>query len=195
MTEFLVQWKIDIDASDPVKAAKEALKIQRDSASIATVFEVTDKKANKTFEIDLSENRHVQVVSKSQVDEDSSLEISETVTARVWTDDKVFDIEFNAVSWLKQATDSEISDLYMCGFGRDYPADKVAHFMADRNIEIASMFQYLEVLKGTKDIGFEVEVNAEQMLQWLKVNKPELWEQYNIFKKEEVGHKDSLKEV
>jgi hypothetical protein len=194
MTEYLVQWKIDIDATDPVEAAKEARKIQLDTGSIATVFEVTDKKAGKTLEVDLSENRHVQVVSKSQVDEDSLPEISETVTARVWTDDKVFDIEFNAVEWLKQATNSGISDLYMCGFGRDYPADKVAHFMADRNIEIASMFQYLEILKGTK-IGFEVEIDAEQMLQWLKVNKPKLWEQYNIFKKGEEGHKDSIKEV
>ena len=183
MTEYLVKWKIDIDTIDPVEAAKEARKIQLDTKSIASVFEVTDKRTNKTFEIDLLESGHVQAVSKLQADEDSLLEISETVTARVWTDDKVFDIKFNAVSWLKQATKKNIIDLYWCGFGHDYPADKVAHFMADHNIEIASMFQYLEVLKGKNDVGFEVEVNAEQMLQWLKVNKPELWEQYNIFKK------------
>ncbi len=67
MTEFLVQWKIDIDTTDPVEAAKEARKIQMDTESIATVFEVTDKKANKTFEIDLSESRHVQAISKSQI--------------------------------------------------------------------------------------------------------------------------------
>ncbi len=67
MMEFLVQWKIDLDATDPVEAAKEARKIQLDTESIATVFEVTDKKANKTFEIDLSENRNVQAISRSQV--------------------------------------------------------------------------------------------------------------------------------
>jgi hypothetical protein len=65
MTEFLVQWKIDIDTTDPVEAAKEARKIQLDTESIATVFEVTDKKANKTFEIDLSESRY-ETISKSQ---------------------------------------------------------------------------------------------------------------------------------
>ena len=65
MTEFLVAWKIDIGATGPVEAAKEARRIQQDSESIATVFEVTDKRAGKTFEIDLSENRHVQAVSKS----------------------------------------------------------------------------------------------------------------------------------
>ncbi len=56
MTEYLVQWKIDIDTTDPVEAAKEARKIQLDTESIATVFEVTDKRANKTFEIDLEGN-------------------------------------------------------------------------------------------------------------------------------------------
>ena len=35
--------------------------------------------AGKTSNVDLSENRHVQVVSKSKVDENSLLEISETV--------------------------------------------------------------------------------------------------------------------
>lgn len=67
MTEFLVQWKIDLDATDPVEAAKEARKIQLDTESIATVFEVTDKKAGKIFEVDLSESSHVQAVSKSKV--------------------------------------------------------------------------------------------------------------------------------
>jgi len=67
MTEFLVEWKIDIDTTDPVEAAKEARRIQLDTESIATVFEVTDKKTGKTFEVDLSESRHTQAISKSQV--------------------------------------------------------------------------------------------------------------------------------
>jgi hypothetical protein len=67
MTEFLVAWKIDIDETDPVEAAKEARKIQLDTESIATVFEVTDKNAGQTFEVDLSESRNVQAVSKSKV--------------------------------------------------------------------------------------------------------------------------------
>ena len=39
--QFLVTWKINIEAESSEDAAKEALKIQRDSESIATVFEVT----------------------------------------------------------------------------------------------------------------------------------------------------------
>ena len=40
MTNYLVRWEIEIDADSPAKAAEAALHIQRDSDSIATVFEV-----------------------------------------------------------------------------------------------------------------------------------------------------------
>ncbi len=39
---FFVTWEIDIDACSPEEAALEALKIQRDPESIATVFTVTN---------------------------------------------------------------------------------------------------------------------------------------------------------
>lgn len=41
MTHYVVTWTIDIEATDPVSAASEALAIQRDPESIATVFVVT----------------------------------------------------------------------------------------------------------------------------------------------------------
>ena len=53
MTEFLVQWKIDIDAKTPKKAAMEAQKIQRDLKSIATFFEVTNKETREEVTINL----------------------------------------------------------------------------------------------------------------------------------------------
>lgn len=40
MTSYLVSWDIDLDASDPVDAARKALAIQRDPGSWATVFTV-----------------------------------------------------------------------------------------------------------------------------------------------------------
>ena len=40
MTEYRVSWTIDIDAASAVKAAREALRIQRDPMSIATIFDV-----------------------------------------------------------------------------------------------------------------------------------------------------------
>lgn len=42
MKSYLVTWEIDIDADTPEDAARKALAIQRDPASIATVFDVYD---------------------------------------------------------------------------------------------------------------------------------------------------------
>ncbi|MEU9072111.1 hypothetical protein AB0D60_35160 [Streptomyces sp. NPDC048306] len=40
MTAYRVRWDIDVDACDPVDAARKALAIQRDPRSWATVFTV-----------------------------------------------------------------------------------------------------------------------------------------------------------
>jgi hypothetical protein len=42
MPTFCVRWVIGIDADTPEAAAREALRIQRDRDSIATVFELRD---------------------------------------------------------------------------------------------------------------------------------------------------------
>jgi hypothetical protein len=47
-----VRWEIDIEARTPREAARKALDIQRDPASIATVFDVRHK--GKTVRVDLS---------------------------------------------------------------------------------------------------------------------------------------------
>lgn len=47
-----VKWEIDLDARTAKEAARKALSIQRDPESIATVFEVRDKR--KKFIVDLS---------------------------------------------------------------------------------------------------------------------------------------------
>lgn len=48
MTTYTVKWTIEIDAETPEEAAREALEIHRDPASLATVFDVYDKKGNHT---------------------------------------------------------------------------------------------------------------------------------------------------
>ncbi len=48
---YTVRWEIDVDAESPKEAAKQALEIQRDPESLATVFEVFEYGAH---EYDLS---------------------------------------------------------------------------------------------------------------------------------------------
>lgn len=43
MPDYLVRWEINITADSPEAAAREALRIQRDPTSYATVFEVWDE--------------------------------------------------------------------------------------------------------------------------------------------------------
>lgn len=44
---YLVTWEIEIEASSPKEAAKEALRIQRNPESIATVFDTFDEDGEK----------------------------------------------------------------------------------------------------------------------------------------------------
>jgi hypothetical protein len=55
-----VLWEIDIDADTPVEAARKALAIHRDPESIATVFDVIDKRG-KRVRVDLSKQEVTDV--------------------------------------------------------------------------------------------------------------------------------------
>tara|TARA_R110000796_G_scaffold58413_8_gene134999 strand:- start:6816 stop:7007 length:192 start_codon:yes stop_codon:yes gene_type:complete len=51
--QYLVKWEIDIIASSPEEAAKQALTIQRDKTSEALVFDVYEHASNSECRIDL----------------------------------------------------------------------------------------------------------------------------------------------
>jgi hypothetical protein len=54
MSDFKVEWLINVGANDAVGAAKEALRIQRDPNSQAVVFNVYDENGNH-MQVDLLE--------------------------------------------------------------------------------------------------------------------------------------------
>lgn len=56
MTEYHVIWEIDLDADTPRDAARKALEIHRDPASIADVFTVIDGTAT-SVQVDLADER------------------------------------------------------------------------------------------------------------------------------------------
>jgi hypothetical protein len=55
MTTYSITWEIEIDAKTPEEAARKVLEIQRDPASIATVFDVYDNKDGNCTRVDLLE--------------------------------------------------------------------------------------------------------------------------------------------
>ncbi|HBF82629.1 MAG TPA: hypothetical protein DD420_22660 [Streptomyces sp.] len=50
--EYTVAWKIELDARDPVEAARKALAIQRNPGSWATVFTIHDGVQAVTVDLD-----------------------------------------------------------------------------------------------------------------------------------------------
>lgn len=53
MPDYLVEWKIDIEADTPEEAAELARQIQCDPESVAVFFEALDKEANTRHCVDL----------------------------------------------------------------------------------------------------------------------------------------------
>jgi len=53
MADYFIEWTIDLEASTPEEAAREALKIMRDPESAATCFKVYDEDGNPV-QIDLT---------------------------------------------------------------------------------------------------------------------------------------------
>ena len=62
MPEYLMTWKIDIEADTPQNAAEWALITQRDVQSIATVFTVRDKATGVEVDVDLNPEHSVEEV-------------------------------------------------------------------------------------------------------------------------------------
>jgi hypothetical protein len=67
MTSYHVTWEIDLDAETPLEAARDALAIQRDSGSLATVFTVFGEDGSQ---------------SRVDITEEDDLEASDRLTSR-----------------------------------------------------------------------------------------------------------------
>lgn len=93
------------------------------------------------------------------------------IKAECWSDDRCIEVKFDATKWFKKATDKEILALANCGWRGDYPADAVAHFMADHRHDVAEMFTYLGMRAKIETIGFECSVDSESALKWLAQNR------------------------
>jgi hypothetical protein len=110
------------------------------------------------------------------------------IKAEVHSDDRAFEVSFNAIPWFQQADAEEVLDLAVHGWGGDYPADAVAQFMEDHVREVAELFRYLERIHDTpRGCGFECHVNEDSAMEWLKINRPDVAEFIEEFGKDRGG--------
>ena len=83
MQDYLVSWKINVSAKSPEEAAQLVLEIQRDAASIATVFDVRDAEGT-LYHVDLSG----MSLSKAPAAKSEMLQFISVCDARyTWLDD------------------------------------------------------------------------------------------------------------
>ena len=92
------------------------------------------------------------------------------IKAEAHSDDRVFEVDFDATRWFKQASDEQITALIGCEFGGDYPADEVAVESSNWVYDLQPLFDYLERV----DCGFECHVDETDARAWLRANRPHL---------------------
>lgn len=134
----------------------------------------------------LAYQKLAQLVSDSQVIEATmSKEAPEReellgfpVHAEFWSDDRVFEVNFDARLWLMQASEKEISEVIHTGYRGDYSTDNIAEFMEDKvgGEEIKEAYAYIHVLQRSRknDIGSECLIDKEQMLKWLAQHRTQI---------------------
>ena len=95
------------------------------------------------------------------------------IRAHVQSDDGRMDVEFNARPWFEAASDEDIKRLIAVGFGEGFAADVVYKDHPLPTEDMNKLTNYLEVA----GVGFEVQVNKEDALNWLKKHRPGILEE------------------
>lgn len=100
------------------------------------------------------------------------------IKSKAWSDCGQKLVQFDATAWAEQASDEAISALIDCGFSRDYPADDVAMFMAEVSSDVATLFEFIEIVRrqpfSGDTNGFECAVDEADMLAFIATHRPHL---------------------
>lgn len=98
------------------------------------------------------------------------------VKAKFWTDDRVFEVEFDARPYLMDAPDQALTAIMEVGFGGDQSTDRVAEYVAEKglNEDLSEAFTYLGAMRKARQkdpVGFECEVDREGYLRWMDAHR------------------------
>lgn len=97
------------------------------------------------------------------------------VWAEVHTDDRVYEVVFDAVKWFEKATDEQILSLATEGWGCDATSDEIP-LGSGPNPDIQALFDYLgHKNKGGTELGYGCTVDEMDARNWIKVNRKLLW--------------------
>ena len=101
------------------------------------------------------------------------------VQAKFWTDDRTFEISFDARPYLMHAPEQALTAIINVGYVGDQCTDWVAEYVAQKglNEDLSEAFTYLGALQKARrkdPVGFECEVDREGLLAWMAELRPEL---------------------
>lgn len=109
--------------------------------------------------------------------------VGPVVGAKFYTDDRVFEVSFDARTYMATATDEQLSAIYSVGFHGDYCTDAVAENLASKwghtfeGTSVLEAFGYLDArnqVRGVDALGFECRIDGESFLNWLDACRPQL---------------------
>jgi hypothetical protein len=101
------------------------------------------------------------------------------IGAEVHSDDRRFEVDFDARRYFMEARAEDIEELAVNGWADEEPADAVALHMEDHVPEIAHLMAYCRATTNPRNpvgsVGFECSVNERQALAWLRVRRPDVY--------------------
>lgn len=95
-----------------------------------------------------------------------------TVKAEFWTDDRAFEVEFDAQLYLLSASDKALTAIMEVGYVGDSCTDAIAEYAAQKcqNDELTEAFAYLGAMQKSKHKdppGFECKIDRDDYLRWM----------------------------
>jgi hypothetical protein len=89
MNAYRISWFIDVEAEDPLAAAREALAMQRDPESIATIFTVQDCGGSVCVDADTGEELPSDYPARALDDSSAIADIHALLDGEEWSTETI----------------------------------------------------------------------------------------------------------
>ena len=94
------------------------------------------------------------------------------VSATFWTDDHVYEVNFDAASALQASHDDQLERILWLGASDNWAVDAIAHYMSDTIPAIAQGLKHVEaILEKGHMMGFECRMDVREFRQWMDANR------------------------